>query len=81
MTEEEIRKQVIIDWSMTFGTEHGKRVLADLSEICNENRSSYQIGDAYHTTYLVDMRTMMIEVRRMLNRNPNNELELNTRND
>ena len=67
--EDEI-KQRIIDYSTTFGSESGKRVLDRLSLLCNENEPTYVDGNSMGTAYKEGQRSIILHLRKMLGKSP-----------
>jgi hypothetical protein len=60
----ENKQQLIIDFKQTFGSEHGKRVLAHLKSVCkcnpgqscfdgqNPNQTAYNLGASWVPSYI-----------------------------
>lgn len=63
-------KQLIIDYKETFGGIHGERVLERLSKFCNENEPCIVRHDALGTAYNEGARSVILHIRKMLNRSP-----------
>ncbi len=55
----------IRDYRQTFGTQAGRRVLADLRKSF-ENRSSHVAGDPYETAFREGERNVMLKLKSML---------------
>jgi len=70
-------KQTVIDYHVTFNSEHGKRVLNDLRKrcpfLCDTINTANGI-DVNKLLYLEGQRSMLLHVYRMLKRDPNEEV-------
>jgi len=66
MTPEERRKQRIIDYQKTFLSPEGENVLADLSRVCYENRTTF-FGDSDRmSAYTEGKRWVMLHIRELI---------------
>jgi hypothetical protein len=59
------QKQLLIDYKMTFNTEHGRRVLADIAKQCWVNQDIFD-GDALTMAYREGQRSTALRVLRTL---------------
>lgn len=68
-------RQAVSDYAIVFGSEQGKRVLANLVSLFGE-RSSYVPGDAHGTSFKEGERNVLLTIQRriFLGKNPK-ELE------
>ena len=66
-------KQLIMDYQGTFGTAEGKRVLEDLSGRGHQNTATYVVGDTHHSAYQEGMRCVILHIRAMIAKNPNED--------
>lgn len=71
MDREAEAKQLVMDFLNTFGSEGGKRVLERLSKLCNENEPTYVDGNTHGTAYKEGQRSVILHIRKMLAKNPN----------
>lgn len=70
------RKQLIIDYQAVFGTDNGKRVLADLRKRCPFLTSSIQTDKGIDTNKLLLLegeRRVLLRIYTMLRLDPNEE--------
>ncbi len=75
MSDETELQQMIIDWHTTFDSESGKRVLDRLSKFCLEKQSCYTQGDSHETAFNEGARSVILEIRRRLELNPNKPIQ------
>lgn len=73
MDREDKQKQLVMDIQGTFGTEEGKRVLANLSGKCREHVATYVSQDTHHTAYFEGMRSVILYIRLMLAKDPHRQ--------
>lgn len=78
--EEQNIQQSIIDWQTTFGSDCGLRVLERLSKFCLEKQSTYTPDNQYETAFNEGARSVILYINRMLERNPQTEVQLDTLN-
>ncbi len=67
----EKRNSTILDFQKTFDTGEGKKVLKRLSRLCNENEPTYVDGNSMGTSYKEGQRSIILHIRKMLAKNPN----------
>ena len=69
MTPEE-RKQRILDYQKAFLSEDGEKVLADLSRVCFENRTTF-FGDSERMSAFTEgKRWVMLHIRALVTADP-----------
>ena len=59
-------QQIVIDYKITFTSDHGKNVLDDLKEFCGYNKPSFTPGDPYHTAFNEGQRNVCLRILRVL---------------
>ncbi len=77
---DEIKKQLILDYRQTFGVDAGKRVYDHLAEV---NFYTAQFGQMMacspqQVAFELGRREAFIEIKRMIEANPDQELQENT---
>jgi len=68
MTPEQ-QRAITIAFKQCFATDAGAAVLDELSKFCMERRSTYTAGDAMKTAFNEGARTVILEIRRRLEAN------------
>lgn len=58
------QRALIAAYQKCFTTDEGLAVLAHLSKFCMELRSTYTPGDPYQTAFNEGARTVILEIRR-----------------
>lgn len=62
--------QRLLDYRMTFGTDHGRRVLADILRRARVVQSSYAGADTHATAFAEGRRRVGLEIIETVNRDP-----------
>lgn len=62
--------QRLLDYRQTFGTDHGKRVLADILRRARVVQSSYAGADTHATAFAEGRRRVGLEIIETINRDP-----------
>jgi hypothetical protein len=81
ISEQQKEQQVIADWKMTFTPDFAQRTLSRLSKFCLEKQTCYTQGDSHETAFNEGARSVILEIRRQLERNPMVEKQLETLNE
>jgi len=69
-------KQLVIDYHKVFATPEGKRVLADLRKRCpflTDSIATHGGIDVNKLLYFEGQRSVLLQIYRMLHRDPNEE--------
>jgi hypothetical protein len=69
--ENEKRNSLILDIQKTFDTGPGKKTLAYLSKLCNENEPTYVDHNPNGSAYKEGQRSIILNLRKMLAKDPN----------
>lgn len=64
-------KQLIMDLQNTFNTEGGKRVLDHISNYCYEKKPTFVDGNPTGTAYQEGKRSVILNIRAQLEKDPN----------
>lgn len=75
MSPEETRKQKIIDYRVTFGSESGKRVLDSLAHYCGYDHTTFAPDSPYRTAYLCGLRDVFLHIQNVLKQEVKQESE------
>jgi hypothetical protein len=59
-------KELLVDYSMTFKSEHGAKVLEDLKTFCGYNAPCYARGESDHTAFNLGMRNVCLRIMTFL---------------
>jgi hypothetical protein len=59
-------KELLIDYSMTFRSEHGAKVLEDLKTFCGYNAPCYVRGEFDQTAFNLGMRNVCLRIMTLL---------------
>ena len=59
-------KELLVDYSMTFRSEHGAKVLEDLKTFCGYNAPCYMRGEFDHTAFNLGMRNVCLRIMTLL---------------
>ncbi len=81
MTEDEAKKQRIVDYKVAFGTEQGLRVLVDLAKFCGESSGSFVAESTHMTAYNEGVVSVIRYIRGKIDANPNAVEEVRTVSD
>ena len=81
LNEQQKDQQIIADWKMTFTPDFAQRTLARLSKFCLEKQSCYTPGDSHETAFNEGARSVILEIRRQLERNPMVEVQMEALNE
>jgi len=81
MTPDQQRHQNIIDFKMTFDSEHGKRVLERLSILCHENRPTFVDHNALGSAYKEGARSVILHIRSMLSKDATKDISTQVINE
>lgn len=73
MDREDQAKQLVMDFLNAFTSEGGKRVLERISVLCNETEPTYVDSNALGTAYKEGQRSVILHIRKMLNKDPNKQ--------
>ena len=64
------QKQRIIDYRVTFGSEHGRRVLSDLVRECHALEPSHVRGEPHETAFREGERNVLLKIITALSYKP-----------
>jgi len=81
LTQEQKEYQLLMDFQQTFGSEQGKRVLEKLSKFCLEKQSCYTSNNSHETAFNEGARSVILYIRRNIERKIETESELNALNE
>ena len=59
-------KELLVDYSMTFRSEHGAKVLEDLKTFCGYNAPCYVRGEFDQTAFNLGMRNVCLRIMTLL---------------
>ena len=71
MTQQNNNKEIlklIKDYKICFGTDEGKRVIADLSKRCHEFVTTHDKQSATESAFLEGQRSVLIFIKNMINK-------------
>ena len=71
----EILKEQALLCQMVFASPDGKLVLKKISQMCNENEPTYVDQNANGTAYKEGQRSIILGIRRMLNKTFNEPVQ------
>lgn len=71
----ERRKQLMIDYRMTFNSEAGQRILKDLQEFCGFNQPCFYRGESDMTAFTLGMRNVFLRIKLFLERDLEEKLQ------
>lgn len=75
LTPEERRKQLIIDYKITFGSEAGKRVYEDLKQFCLYDEPCFVQGSPDGTAFNLGIRNVVLRINAMKKADPDKKLQ------
>ena len=75
LSADDLKKQLKIDYGITFNSEHGKAVLRDLLEACHVFHTSYIPGNSLDTSFREGERNVGLRILDMLNIDDIQELQ------
>ena len=81
---DEAKRQLILDYQSTYGTDSGKRVYEHLSQIFNfesEFDSAVCTGNMYKVALEIGKREAFLKIRNIMKADPDQELQENTINE
>ena len=59
-------QQLVLDYKITFNSEHGKTVLRDLEEFAGYNRHCFSKGFPDETAFMLGQRNVILRIKRIL---------------
>lgn len=74
-------KQLLIDYNITFRSEHGARVLEDLRAFCGYNNPCFVRGEPDLTALNLGQRNVFLRILNFLSRSDNKERQEVTINE
>jgi len=69
------RKQLLIDYRVTFNSETGARVLRNLEEFAGYNVSCFHRGEADMTAFALGQRNVVLRIKAFLDADPDQILQ------
>jgi len=75
LSNEDRKKQLKVDYGITFNNEHGKAVLRDLLEVCHVFHTSYIPGNSLDSAFREGERNVGLRILDMLNIDDIQELQ------
>lgn len=70
---DENRKQLIIDYGITFDSDSGKRVLEDLCKFCGYDGALFQVGAPDATVFSLGLREVFLHIKAKIAEDPHKE--------
>ncbi len=67
---EQARKQKLIDYRITFGSESGARVLKDLEDFCGLYHPCFADGHPDLTAFMLGSRNVALRIKKFLDMDP-----------
>ncbi|OPX33370.1 MAG: hypothetical protein B1H40_00140 [Candidatus Latescibacteria bacterium 4484_181] len=59
-------QQLVVDYKITFNSEHGRHVLADLEEFAGYNKPCFSKGFPDETAFMLGQRNIILRIKRIL---------------
>ena len=69
------RKQLLIDYRVTFNSESGQRVLKDLEDFSGYNHPCFYRGESDMTVFTLGQRNVVLRVKSFLDIDPEQKLQ------